>query len=371
VDKLEHAKRTKKEKAPEYRGQLRQDLVWYALAASSKQRLSHSLDALREMSTRDFNIAMSAEYERLAIPDPNGPEYKKLKGKHKVSAIVSSLFPELPALVDANIFAESELFDPRWFRIDDKGKTIYIEEEQRDRLIEQFGQDPELLVRRAVRAMWESRSKDHEVLWGIMLSYFSWILPSGREMESQVRGIPVVDLGDSSLSMQARKNWLKFWVKRMKDLASGKIQPGEKAEEDEPEWKKFLREEEGTGMDALDHIASDALDFVSTSSIDGWTAGSPEDLLIEWEEEAEFEPNKFQRGLVVNGSGTYVHLVGERPQGWYRVDLYGHRKGHYRPNAPPQFMSPGAVYQTQKKTAMVRQLLPSPFRMVSAIGLGE
>ena len=269
---------------------------------------------------------------------------------------------------DPNIFAESALFNPKWFRIDEKNHTIQIDDEERDNLIRQFGQDPELLVRRATRAMWEAREKDHDALWGVMMSYFSWIVPSGREMESQVRGIPVVELSSERLNIQARKNWLKEWVKRTKDLASGKVQPGEKVE-DEPEWKKFLREEEGTGMDALDHVATDALDFVSVSSIDGFSSASPEELMISMQEEAEMWPNGFRRGLIRNGKAAYVHLDGERPKGWYRVDVYGRRKGHYRPNAPPQFMSPGAVYQTQKRTFAARQLLPSPFRMISAMDL--
>lgn len=368
VDKLEHAKKTQREKVKEYRDQVRTDLVWYALTASGKQVLGHTLDQFKAMNTKDFNVAMSEEYSKSGIPDPNAPEYKKLRGKARVSAMVAAMFPELPELLEPNIFAESELFNPKWFRIDEKNHTIQIDDAERDRLIRQFGQDPELLVRRATRAMWEARDKGHEALWGVMMSYFSWIVPSGREMEAQVRGIPVPELPSEDLNIQARKNWLKAWVKRMKDLASGKVQVGE-VEEDEPEWKKFLREEEGSGMDAMDHIATDALDFVSVSSIDGYVSESPEDLLMGMEEDQDFLPNKFRRGLLRNGKGTYVHLGGEKPRGWYQVDLYGSRKGYFRPNAPPQFMSPGAVYQTQKRVFPARQMLPSPFRMVSAMDL--
>lgn len=365
IDKLESAKHTgQKDKIREYRDQLRQDLVWYILAAAGKQRLKHTLDALKEMNTKEFNQAMSAEYGRLGVPNPNAEPYKSLRGKKKVSAIVAALFPEIPELASANIFAESQLFNPRWFRIDEENKTIYVEEQERERVQNQFGQDPELLVRRACRAMWESRSKGHDALWGVMLSYFSWIMPTGKEMESQVLGIPVADLGDEALNVQARKNWLKHLVKRMKAIASGETITKPQEEEDEPEWKKFLREEEGSSQDALDYVASDAVDFLSSYSID--SVDTPEELYLQ-AEKSYYEMNKRRRGLVRNGGGAYVHLEGERPTTWYRVDLYGKRRGHFRPNAPPVVMSPGAVYLSQKRVFPARQLLPSPFRMVSAM----
>ena len=372
VDRLERAKKTQKEKVKEHRDEVRTSLVQYALTASGKERLGKTLQQLLDMSTREFNREMSQFYKEEGVPDPNSREYRKFRGKARVSAIIAALFPDIPELVDPNIFAESALFNPRWFRIDEKNKTIQIEEEERDKLIQQFGQDPELLVRRATRAMWEAREKDYEALWGVMMSYFSWIVPSGREMESQVRGIPVVDLGSEDFNVQARRNWLKAWTRRMKDLASGKVQPGESSKV-ETDWERILREE-GLGVrgqDALDHVAEEAVDFASSASIDEYSPETPEALLIGMQEEMSDElwPNKFCRRMLPNGRGTYVHLEGERPQGWYRVDLYGRRKGHYRPNAPPQLMSPGAVYQSQKRVFGARQLLPSPFRMVSAMGL--
>lgn len=357
VDSLTKAKIMKKEKVSEYRAMLRQELILYALVASGEERLRYTQESLTAMSTKEFNSAMDEEYSRLGIPNPNT---KKYRGKEKISKIVSELFPELPVLDDSNIFGESDLFNPKWFRIDEKNKTIAIDEDERDRLIQQFGQDPELIVRRATRAMWESKKKDYEALWGVMMSYFSWIIPPGKEMQSQVTGIPVPELGEAKLDLEARKNWLKHFLNKVKALASGR-------EIEEPAWKKALREmDEAEGQDAFDHLADISLDFVSSSSIQEYTQDAETMSLLLAEEEGIYQPN-VKHKMLRNGRGQYFVLSGERPKGMYTVDLFGDRKGHYKPNAPPLFMSPGAVYLTQKKTFAVRQLLPSPFRMVSAI----
>lgn len=359
VSQLERAKRTQREKVKEYRDRVREDLVWYALAASGEKRLEYTLEQLKVMNAKEFNEAMRSEYERLELPDPSTRKYR---GKEKISQIVLELFPTLPVLEDANIFGQSQLFNPKWFRIDEKNKTIQIEDDEREDMARQFGQNPELLVRRATRAMWESRNKDMEQLWGVMMSYFSWIVPTGREMESQVLGIPLEDLGEESLNIEARKNWLKYWLQRIRDLASGRRE--EAIEAEEPEWKRFLREEEGTGQDALDRVASDALDFVSYASIEDY-AEDPESLYIQAEEGAYVQNTA--RRFLPNRRGTYVVLEGEKPKGMYKVDLFGKKKDRFKPNAPTMYMSPGAVYLTQKKTFVVRQLLPTPFRMVSAM----
>lgn len=385
VDQLSRAKRTARERVKELRDQLRTQLYWYATAAGGAQRLKVSLEAVKEMSTREFNEAMSAEYERLGIPDPNGEKYRKLKGKKRVAAIVVALFPEIPELLDGNVFAESKLFDPRWFRIDEKKHTIYIEQSERERLTRQFGQDPQLLVRRSARAMWESRDKGHEALWGIMMSYFSWIIPTGREMESRVLGIPVVDLGAEDLNIQARKNWLKAWTERMRELAQGKrlevpdeevLEAERKAAEESLEpWQKFLLEEQRkTGQDALDRVAGDGVDFAMSASISGGYAESPEDIAMMMEEESyddDYLQNPIRRRLRKNGKESFAYLEGEKPTRWYRVDLFGRRKGHLRPNAPPLFISPGVIYRSQKRVFPARQLLPSPFRMVSGMDLSS
>src|SRR5690606_15253853 len=222
VDRLEYAKHNNRAQVKELREQLRTQIYWYATAAAGVSRLRVTLDSLKEANTKEFNSAMAKEYLRLGIPDLNAEPYKSLRGKKKVDAVIKKLFPELPELDSGNVFAQSHLFNPKWFRIDDKEHTIFIEATEREKLWKQFGQDPELLVRRATRAMWDAREKSHEALWGIMFSYFSWIVPSGKEMESQVLGIPVADLGDEELNLQARKNWMKAWMGEMKKLAMGK-----------------------------------------------------------------------------------------------------------------------------------------------------
>lgn len=371
VDSLQRAKHIEKERAEEYRLQLRRDLVLYALVASGQRKLEKSLESLQALDTKKFNTEMAAEYTRLGIPNPNSQEYR---GKEKISRIVTELFPNLPVLNDANIFAESGLFNPKWFRVDETKKTITIEASEREKLLQQFGQDPELLVRRATRAMWEAKDKNYEALWGIMLSYFSWIIPTGAEMESRVRGIPVEDLGDKKLNLEARKNWLKYFVSRVKSLASGR----EPQKEEEPAWQKALREmDEAEGkFDAMDRIkrvkardddsVNDAFDFLSSSSIDEYSMDAETMMMMAEEGNMDFYANS-TRKFLPNRRGTYSVLQGEKPKGWYKVDIYGASESRYKPNAPPRFISPGAVYLSQKKLFAARQMLPSPFRMVTAI----
>lgn len=373
VDRLEFAKHQNRSQVRELRDQLRTQLYWYATAAGNVKRLRVTLDQLKEMSTKEFNEAMEKEYTRIGVPNPNAEPYRSLRGRRKVSAIVAALFPEIE-LDSGNIFAESALFNPKWFRIDDEAKTVYLDPGEREKLWKQFGQDPELLVRRATRAMWTARDKGNEALWGILMSYFSWIVPAGREMESQVLGIPVEQLGDEKRNIQARKTWLKTWVGEMKKLATGQrvdLQEGEpEPVDDRPAWQKFLEEEGKRGEDALDHLAGDGYDFAMASSISGSYEETPESLLMSFEDEDEdYLRNGSKHRLLANGSGTVVYLEGERPKKLYRVDLFGRKEGTLRPNAPPKYMSPGAVYRAQKRVFGARQLLPSPFRMIAAMDL--
>jgi hypothetical protein len=401
VDSLSRAKRTDRAKVVELREQLRVQLYWYATAAGGVQRLRATLDELKQMTTRRFNDVMSAEYARLGVPDPNAEPYRSMKGKKRVAAIVAELFPEIPELNSGNVFADSKLFDPKWFRIDEEKHTVYLEEFERARLQRQFGQDPELLVRRATRAMWESRNKEYDALWGVMMSYFSWVMPPGREMESRVVGIPVAELGDESLNIEARQNWLKAWTYQMQRLARGESleDPSEFADEPEEQlepWQEFLKAEEARREDplgltydigaGLDVSAQEAMDYAMSNSVYGTQELNPQELLERFEELEERRQdlldagysmqevedliaNGTRRRMLRNGTGTAACLEGEKPTRWYQVDLYGRRLGELKPNAPPLYVSPGVVYRAQKRTFMARQLLPSPFRMVSGIGL--
>lgn len=382
VDQLSRAKHLTRERVDELREHLRVQLYWYATAAANVSRLRVSLEQIKTLGTKEFNQTMSKEYERLGIPDPNAPEFRKLRGKKRVAAMVAKLFPDIPELSNGNVFAESKLFDPKWFRIDEKKHTVFIEDSERDELIRQFGQDPELLVRRATRAMWESRDKGHEALWGILMSYFSWIVPSGQEMASSVLGIPVEDLGSEASNIQARKTWLKAWTEQMKRLAMGKdleVEETDESEEDEvPQkvkaaWELFL-EESNKETDALERVVADGLDFAMSSSISGAWEETPEDILMRMEERGSDDfwknPGRPTRHFYrKNGKQSVAVLPGEKPPVLYHVDLFGRREGTLRPNAPPVLVSPGVVYRSQKRVFPARQLLPSPFRMIAAMGL--
>lgn len=368
TDRLSFAKHQARDQVKDFRRQLRAQLYWYATAAGGVQKLNVSLDTLQVLSTKEFNQEMAKEYKRLGVPNPNLEPYRSLKGRQRAAAIVAALFPDIPELTSANVFEDSRLFNPKWFEIDEKAKTVFLQEEERLRLQQQYGQDPQLLLRRALRALWEARDKGQDAMKGIMLSYFSWIIPPGKEMESQALGIPVVDLGDAELNREARKNWLKAWSNQMKRLAMGQELTIEEAPKRKlAPWEEFLQEE--SRKDALDYIASDSVDFAMSMSVSGGFEESPEELLMQLEETDDYYRNRPKRGLIPNRRGTYVHLEGENPKRWYAVDFFGKKQGNLRPNAPPLLMSPGVVYRAQKRVFPARQLLPSPFRMIVAMYL--
>jgi len=160
--------------------------------------------------------------------------------------------------------------------------------------------------------------------------------------------------------------------KRIDLIVEEEDQQMEKEEEEVPAWKKFLEEERRkTGEDALDHLAGDGYDSAMSTSISGgYYEDTPESLLMGMEDPQEdYYRNRSKHRLLKNGRGTATYLEGERPNRWYKVDLFGRREGHFRPNAPPQYMSPGAVYHAQKRVFPARQLLPSPFKMIAAMNL--
>jgi hypothetical protein len=353
------------------RGELRVLLYGYFLQASQLPRVPYNLKDVEKDSTTDFNRKMGALFTEHKIPNPNDPKYKNIaRIKDRIEAVIRDVFPEEEVLADANIFADSLLFDPRWFRIDTKKKTIFIEPESAEKLKKEFGlsQSPTLLVRRAARAMYEARDKGYDKLWGVMMSYFAWIVPTGVQMEAEARGIPTGE-GKGREDRFARKEWLADYVNTMKDLASGDMvksalreagaAPGssEVVEKLEPLRKRG---------DVLGHAMA-GVDFAIYTSADEYM-DSPEEIMAETESDEDEAYEKYLRrtGYTKNGKDLFLHVEGERPKGWYKVRLASKMKKNPE-NAV--FVSPGVLQETRDRVEPATRLLPSPFRMLAAMNL--
>jgi integrase len=447
--------------ADDYKMAMRNSLISYFLLASgmkeSELELRQPIRRLLKESSVDFQKHMDELFDEAGVPNPNaekyrgsreiekrtGSSYKKGEGpqrvKDRITRIVRDLFPG--ELDDVNVFADSELFDPSWFRVDEENHTIYIEEKAAKELQQKYGiqQSPQLLLRRAARAMWESRQRGYDKLWGVMLSYMSWIVPTGAQMESMARGIELPK--GMTESRAARMEWLEDYVKKVSALADGSLlkqairkeekkalpapektrvlrrkksgvieeiqthsiadlgtlqeemekkpskeeeakpkrpkkpsdvpRKGQSRKEWEQEWARYMEAEDearrARSGDMLDYAMS-LDDYLSFSSVDGMQ--SAEEMLMEMEGsfDGDFRENRFG-GFTKNGKNLYLHMENETPKYWYRVRKFD---TPMTPNAGSEtFVSPAVLYNTQKKIMPAMTLLPSPFRMMSAMELGQ
>jgi hypothetical protein len=343
------------------------------------------------------------------------------------------------------------------------------------------------------------------------MCYFSWIVPTGAQMEAEVRGIPVAEVGTAREQRERRKEWLSTYTKTMMLLAEGRVVSKVLRDEGVPVETSVVIEDmaalekrvaeavrvpESLSEKVLPHAMA-GVDMVAQASISGYVAGQsfsfgeedveyqapeefddpeaahlsqyddwdaedlenlPSDLRAkiraywerkkQWEKQREDEAarealarmkeaqeaeiaeverkaaaaaaagretqaqrmerrrkeadakkaeaertqreqriaaQEYQRkqeegraarmkknycaGFTKNGRTLFLHMEGEHPSGFYKVDIFG-RDGNLTPNATPaEMVSPGIIYLAQKRTLPARLLLPSPFQLMQAMDL--
>jgi integrase len=359
----------------------------YAYNASSKVLPSPDIKDVSK-----YNAEMSKILNEHNVPDPNSIRYREIKTrKDRISLIVNDLFPETPGLADPNYFKASKLFDPRYFRLDEEARTVFIDPEIQAEVENTYKQDANLLVRRAIRAMWdwvrerpEERGQNSEMK-SIMLAYLSTIVPPGKSMEDDVkmtrggRGLP--------LREDYRQAWLKSFEETIRDLAVGSLaqrvasavkDKNLDSDEAKAEKSRVLRVSE----DMLNRATS-AVDILMVHSaaeeevVDDPALASqmltPEQLLERREEEEGLGRTPpaigvVRRRLVRNATrrAEYIYVEGEQPQVWFKADLSSARSYTRNPSTL-KYLSLGSIKRVQDLLMPARGLLPTPFEMLRAM----
>lgn len=187
------------------------------------------LNSEKKVARQDLRAATES-LAAMGIPDPKESTDEV---PHNISKrIIAILNKHLPAdvgLSDANMFAGSDLFNPKYFKIDQAAHTVRFDPEARTEFTRRYTEqrDPELLLRRAARGMWEhAKTKDlvaaqptggdYGYMFSVMLSYMAWVVPGPGEMAAQVRST-----GLSIDGVAAGKQWLRDQARLMKSLIYG------------------------------------------------------------------------------------------------------------------------------------------------------
>ena len=162
----------------------------------------------------------------VTLPD-RADAAEKGKGRKGIQdAIIKEMFPETKELTEGNVLGDTKMFDLRYFRLDETEKTIRHTDEFRKEFKSLYGQDSELAMRRAARAMWETvkewrAEEDKKIskeryrqLYATMLMWISWHVPSAKEMEQRMteRGM------SAATPSMKRREWLKEQTKYVQDL---------------------------------------------------------------------------------------------------------------------------------------------------------
>jgi site-specific recombinase XerD len=214
-------------------------------------------DEMREDARMQRDLLKEDMLRRWGI-DLDDEQLRALSRRERIKAILAEAFPDGVASEadegseeSKNTLGDSKLFDPRYFRLNRADHTISHTEAFREEFFQTYQQDSELVMRRAARAMWEYvkeklqkgplPSKEYSYLYAMMLSYISWVVPAGDEMERQIRkrAPGAVDGG------AARRRWIRQDGEIMRALLGSvtaeMIEDTEqRSHETDAEWRKRI-----------------------------------------------------------------------------------------------------------------------------------
>jgi site-specific recombinase XerD len=178
---------------------------------------------MRKTAKQDQEMWASVLKQQYGI-EIKDPELEAMSRRDRIRTILAEAYPEGEKSSESkNTLGDSKLFDPRYFRIDQKRHTIVHTPKFREEFFEDYKQDSELAMRRAARAMWEYVkekwaeneakekkdpkklvSSEYSHMYAVMLSYIATVIPPGEEMERQIKErSPGVVSGKA-----ARRRWL-------------------------------------------------------------------------------------------------------------------------------------------------------------------
>ena len=305
-------------------------------------------------------------------PTPLAKRYTDIRSRsERITAILKDLFPEQPSLANPNLFQKSRLFDPRYFVLDEKARTVVLDKAVVDDFRAKYGQSPLLLVRRSLRAMWEykarSKGKDGSqstMLQATMLCYFSWIVPSGADIETHVT---TQNVGN----MDVRRRWLNAVSENMRALVAARFWPKEELSGEQKDSRRQMLERDKLAVQT-------ATDIAALTAVINVESKTPEDLLIEEEERTRnaIKPtrrktlprDKLTPNRAKDGKSIMLSAVGERAQHWFRVDFGEDYRRNAAAGEPSDvYLSLGAIATIWNDYKAPLETLPSPFSLMRAM----
>lgn len=320
------------------------------------------LDAARRSG--DFTTANDAketvslaasQLTELGIGDPTQSDLPRSRDE-RIAKLVAQAFPEKATeLTNPNVFAGAEVFDPGLMHIDTRTKTITHTPQYRRLFAERYdGRDSECVMRRAVRAMWETvqrsgrvaekgraQASQYSLLYSVMLSYIAWIVPCPKDMEEAMRTTHAPERG--------RKEYLLSFNRALKLSVLG--------EEEPTDIMEVLME---TGLDKQGaEAALDTLLFQHAFSAEQEVPGI--DV-----EEAQFR-EAFGSMLVFQPTsrGAIISEAGESPEEGERLMSIPEE---LIPNSGQRiYFTPNAQRVARNFVANAKRVLPSPLKMIAAM----
>jgi integrase len=188
-------------------------------------------------ATKENVALLRAGFEAKALPLPEDADLGGRETGRDIRPLVIAYLNRYVPLAEGdpgpvNIFADSPLFDAAFFAIDQKKHTITLDESAQQRFRARFDVPfPQLVLRRACRAMWEyvvatgreskgiraDKGDNTKLVWGVMLQYLATVVPAPEQMERQAREIG----GTIVAGANARRLWLTSQAAIVRKLLTG------------------------------------------------------------------------------------------------------------------------------------------------------
>jgi integrase len=306
----------------------------------------------------------------LGVPDPSKEKGLPRDIDARIEKLLSIGFPSADVeLVDPNVLV-SELFDRDTFRLDLSKKTIvHTEQFQKDFADRYDGRDSECVARRAARGMWEhvkrhgipvargsARSSEYSLLYSVMLSYMSWIVPCPEVVEKRM----------ARAGLSARDARLKY-LTAFRRASSRVLRTTEDV--DEAGLVRIAVEEGLDEAGAAEVLESALVQDAMRAEVALPDPPVTEALARSAIESGNVAVSAARPAIVVTRPGARRRVVDvpKAPVTFYSVGSED-EDSELRPNAPPRrYLTPNALRAGLGHIARADRVMPSPLAMMAAM----
>jgi len=355
----------------------------YILQATDGQvKYKKVIDAEKSASRKEAENWVIDQYKAHGIPNPNDKEYRDIQDIQRRITFIISKIVKRPELTRESLFGATSLLEASKIIIDDTEQDIYVKEDAKEYYRIKYQADPDLIVRRALRGIWEQSKQNKtgnsrpDILKTTLYAFLTFVVPSQSQMIEQM------EVNENVNPEQVALDWILRFNDMIKELSAKKTGVINLDEDEEDGIKNIFKEVQNIGGEidtgreihnmnkngkrlikngapTKDFIqrAYLVLDFIASKNLIGVKEVKPEKKLMK-NGKVTYRPNN--QNMVEKEDKTYVQLDKEKPEFFYEADI------PTPGGSVNMFYSPGALKTIDNLEKVIEQTIGNPFELIRA-----